>query len=134
MSVVYALATPPVKSAICIFRVSGKGCLKYLSLLFGLSGFEPRKFYLAEMKDEGVLVDRVGLVIFSGPQSYTGEDSFEVYAHGSLGVMSLIIDVFKKITSDEMDLRLEAASASELAENFKNDEKTFKKYSYTLVS
>ena len=101
MSVVYALATPPVKSAICIFRVSGKGCLKYLSLLFGLSGFEPRKFYLAEMKDEGVLVDKVGLVIFSGPQSYTGEDSFEVYAHGSLGVMSLIIDVFKKIGFSE---------------------------------
>ena len=34
-----------------------------------------------------------------------------------------IIDIFKKITSDEMDLRLEAASASELAENFKNDER-----------
>jgi len=101
MSVVYALATPPVKSAICIFRVSGKGCLKYLGLLFGLSGFEPRKFYLAGMKDEGVLVDKVGLVIFSGPQSYTGEDSFEVYAHGSLGVMSLIIDVFKKVGFSE---------------------------------
>ena len=27
MSVVYALATPPAKSAICVFRVSGDGCL-----------------------------------------------------------------------------------------------------------
>ena len=32
--------------------------------------------------------------MFKGPESYTGEDSFEVYAHGSLGVMSLIVDLF----------------------------------------
>ena len=32
--------------------------------------------------------------MFKGPESYTGEDSFEIYAHGSLGVMSLIVDLF----------------------------------------
>ena len=36
MSVVYALATPAVKSAICIFRVSGEGCHDYISEIFGL--------------------------------------------------------------------------------------------------
>ena len=34
MSVVYALATPPAKSAICVFRVSGEGCLDALEGLF----------------------------------------------------------------------------------------------------
>ena len=34
------------------------------------------------------------MILFKGPESYTGEDSFEVYAHGSLGVMSLIVDLF----------------------------------------
>jgi tRNA modification GTPase len=34
MSVVYALATPPAKSAICVFRVSGEGCLRALEPLF----------------------------------------------------------------------------------------------------
>ena len=49
----------------------------------------------------GNLVDTVGLVFFTGPNSYTGEDSFEVYAHGGLGVMALVVDVFKDIGFDE---------------------------------
>ena len=34
MSIVYALATPPAQSAICVFRVSGSGCLEALPKLF----------------------------------------------------------------------------------------------------
>jgi tRNA modification GTPase len=101
MSIVFALATPPVKSAICIFRVSGKGCHKHIKHFFGLNDFEPKKFYLTKFKDVDVLIDKIGLLVFEGPESYTGEDSFEVYAHGSLGVMSLVVDVFKKADFDE---------------------------------
>jgi len=101
MSIVFALATPPVKSAICIFRVSGKGCHKHIKPFFGLDSFEPKKFYLTKFYDADVLIDKVGLLVFEGPNSYTGEDSFEVYAHGSLGVMSLVVDVFKKSGFDE---------------------------------
>ena len=35
MSVVFALATPPAKSAICVFRVSGSGCLEKIKVLQG---------------------------------------------------------------------------------------------------
>jgi len=94
MSVVYALATPAVKSAICIFRVSGEGCHDYISEIFGLDSPQPRRFLLCDLKNNGTFIDRVGLILFKGPESYTGEDSFEVYAHGSLGVMSLIVDLF----------------------------------------
>ena len=94
MSVVYALATPAVKSAICIFRVSGKGCHNYISEIFGLDSPQPRRFLLCDLKNNETFIDRVGLILFKGPESYTGEDSFEVYAHGSLGVMSLIVDLF----------------------------------------
>ena len=94
MSVVYALATPAVKSAICIFRVSGKGCHDYISEIFGLDSPQPRRFLLCDLKNNETFIDRVGLILFKGPESYTGEDSFEVYAHGSLGVMSLIVDLF----------------------------------------
>ncbi len=94
MSVVYALATPAVKSAICVFRVSGEGCLDYISEIFGLDSPQPRRFLLCDLKNNETFIDRVGLILFKGPESYTGEDSFEVYAHGSLGVMSLIVDLF----------------------------------------
>ena len=102
MSVVFALATPPAKSAICVFRVSGSGCLDKLKTLTGSVPQKPRTFYLRPFLDKnGNLVDTVGLVFFRGPDSYTGEDSFEVYAHGGLGVMSLVVDVFKDIGFDE---------------------------------
>ncbi len=101
MSVVFALATPPAKSAICVFRVSGPGCLKKLVALFGKGGFEFGRFYVNSFFHKKNIIDRVGLVVFKGPNSYTGEDSFEVYAHGSLGVMSSIIGAFKDVGFDE---------------------------------
>ena len=94
MSVIYALATPPVKSAICVFRVSGKGCLDALPKLFNSQLAEPRYFYKTEMLSKGDFVDSVAVVFFKGPKSFTGEDSFEVYAHGGLAVMSKIVEVF----------------------------------------
>ena len=102
MSIVFALATPPAKSAICIFRVSGSGCLEKIKALTGSSPNKPRTFYLKTLLNkDGGLVDRVGMVFFKGPESYTGEDSFEIYAHGGLGVMALIVDVFKGVGFEE---------------------------------
>jgi tRNA modification GTPase len=101
MSVVFALATPAAKSAICVFRVSGKGCLESLNDLIekpleGHRVFEVRPVYFNKR-----LLDTVGVISFKGPESYTGEDSFEVYAHGGLGVMSLFVDLFKSLGFDE---------------------------------
>ena len=95
MNDVFALATPPSKSAICVFRVSGNTCLKKISVLFGGAEKEFNRFYLSSLYCNGVVIDKVGLVVFKGPNSYTGEDSFEVFAHGSLGVMSKIIEAFR---------------------------------------
>ena len=101
MSVVFALATPPSKSAICVFRVSGNGCNKYLRKMFVEKEFLPNKFYTRLLKKGNKIIDKVGLVVFKGPKSYTGEDSFEIYAHGSLAVMSSIIDLFKALGLEE---------------------------------
>ena len=101
MSVVFALATPPAKSAICVFRVSGSGCLKKLVDLFGKDAFDFGRFYVNDLFYKENIVDRVGLVVFKGPNSYTGEDSFEVYAHGGLGVMSSVVSAFKGVGFDE---------------------------------
>ncbi len=101
MSPVFALATPPAKSAICIFRVSGDGCLEKLKELTDLKKFDSRTFKVVNVFNKGVLIDKAGLVLFKGPNSYTGEDSFEIYAHGSLGVMSSLVEVFKGVGFEE---------------------------------
>ena len=101
MSVVFALATPPAKSAICVFRVSGQGCLKGLSKLLNGSLINHRVFSLKSIYQDERLVDKVGVVSFKGPESYTGEDSFEIYAHGGLGVMTLLVEIFKELGFEE---------------------------------
>ena len=101
MSVVYALATPPAKSAICVFRVTGRGCHKSLKSFFGGRSFKPNVFNVVFFNGLDGVVDRVGLVVFEAPKSYTGEDSFEVYAHGGLAVMSSIAKTFRSFGFDE---------------------------------
>ena len=101
MSVVFALATPPAKSAICVFRVTGEGCHKALKKIFSRNSFVPNRFYVGSLRYNKKTLDRVGLVVFKGPKSYTGEDSFEVHAHGGLAVMSDIVDLFNGLGFDE---------------------------------
>ena len=101
MSVVFALATPPAKSAICVFRVSGAGCLGGLSRLINGSKYSVGSFHVKSFFGASGLIDRAGLVVFEGPNSYTGEDSFEVYAHGGLGVMSSFVSAFKGVGFEE---------------------------------
>ncbi len=101
MQSVFALATPPAKSAICVFRVSGQGCHNQLAKIINNKHFEVGRFHVREFFSKSGLVDKAGLVVFKGPNSYTGEDSFEVYAHGSLGIMSSFVDLFKSVGFDE---------------------------------
>ena len=101
MSIVFALATPAAKSAICVFRVSGEGCLSSLSKLIEKPLDGHRTFNVRPVYFNKRLLDTVGVISFKGPESYTGEDSFEIYAHGGLGVMSLFVDLFKSVGFDE---------------------------------
>ena len=95
MSIVFALATPPAKSAICVFRVSGAGCFRGLSKLIKGSEYAIGSFHVKSFFRAAGLIDKAGLVVFKGPNSYTGEDSFEVYAHGGLAVMSSFVKAFR---------------------------------------
>jgi tRNA modification GTPase len=101
LNTVYALATPASKSALCIFRVSGDGCLDSFNVIFDEPPKEPRTFYHRSLVFEEKVIDRVGVVFFQGSSGFTGEDSFEIYAHGGLAVMGSIVDLFKELGFDE---------------------------------
>ncbi len=101
MSIVFALATPPAKSAICVFRVSGAGCFRGLSKLIKGSEYAIGSFHVKSFFRAAGLIDKAGLVVFKGPNSYTGEDSFEVYAHGGLAVMSSFVKAFREVGFEE---------------------------------
>ena len=101
MSSVFALATPATKSALCVFRVTGSGCFDVFDSIFTKELNEPRKFYQRSLVSGSTVIDTVGEVFFEGSSSYTGEDSFEVYAHGGLAVMGSVVDLFKQVGFDE---------------------------------
>ena len=58
MSAVYALATPPAKSAICVFRVSGEGCLDQMPVLFGSPPKEHGFFCVRNISLKNEVIDK----------------------------------------------------------------------------
>ena len=86
MSVVYALATPPAKSAICVFRVSGEGCLDALEGLFQKSPKEHGFFCVRDMYLDNEIIDSVGLISFKGPKAIPGKIRLRFMAMGVLGL------------------------------------------------
>ncbi len=92
--IITAIASGQVESAIGVIRVSGKNSLTLLEKIFTKKPpYEHRRLYYGFIKDkQNNTLDEVVVGIFKSPQSYTGEDSFEVYSHGGLVVMNAILD------------------------------------------
>ena len=91
---IFALATPVAQSAIGVFRISGAGCCDVFNRALNKPISKYREVFLRDVVwDEG-LVDRCSVVFYSGPNSYTGEDSVEVFCHGGLAVIKSLTGVF----------------------------------------
>jgi tRNA modification GTPase len=91
---IFALATPVAQSAIGVFRISGAGCCDVFSKVLNKPISKYREVFLRDVIWDGELVDRCSVVFYSGPNSYTGEDSVEVFCHGGLAVIKSLTGVF----------------------------------------
>ena len=89
---IYALSTPPGKSAIAVVRISGErsyNCLKNISLNMPT---KPNKATTNKIVDEqGDTIDKTVTTYFKKPKSYTGEDMVEVSLHGGPAVIEKFI-------------------------------------------
>ena len=95
---IVALATPPLKSALAIVRLSGDDCFFIVSKFFtkNLEKVEKNTIFHGYIKDEEDYVDEVVLLAYKGPRSFTGEDSVEIMCHGSPLIFNKIIKVALK--------------------------------------
>ena len=91
---IFALATPVAQSALAVFRLSGDGCLDVFKILLERPVLENRKVCLRNLVLDGVVIDRCSVVYYGGPNSFTGEDSVEVFCHGGLAVISSLTSAF----------------------------------------
>lgn len=92
---IVALATPPLKSALAVIRISGDGCFDIVSKMFSrkivLEG--KNRIFVGDILDNDELVDEVVLLAYKGPYSFTGEDSIEIICHGSMIIANQIVSV-----------------------------------------
>lgn len=88
-----AMATPP-GGAIGIVRVSGPHSIAIVGKLFSRNISDVKSHtmhYGIFASDSSTPIDDVMVGVFRAPHTYTGEDSVEIYCHGSRYIMSQII-------------------------------------------
>ncbi len=91
---IVALSTPPGSSGIAVIRISGPDASGILeSMTPGAMAWKQRTLYNRVLRDgDGEMLDDVVAAVFHGPNSYTGEDAVEISCHGSMQVVSAIIE------------------------------------------
>lgn len=93
---IFAPATGTQSSAVGIMRLSGTKALDIIGKV--LKGVEPipRQFCLMDLVEPatGQVMDKVGVIIFKAPSSFTGEDIVEIHHHGSSAISRWMSDCF----------------------------------------
>lgn len=95
---IVALATPPLKSALAIIRVSGDDCFDVVSKCFSkdIRSIDKRTLLTGEIVNDNEVIDQVVVAVYKGPKSFTGEDLVEIICHGSMLIANQIIETLIK--------------------------------------
>ncbi len=95
---IVALATPPLKSALAIIRLSGDDCFDVVNRCFSknIQNISKREIFFGNILNSEQKIDEVILLAYKGPRSFTGEDCVEIICHGSTLIANEIIQVLIK--------------------------------------
>ena len=95
-----AISTPLGTGGVGVIRVSGSKAFEILSKIFegktSVDKFKPSRFYHGCIKRGNDVLDEVLILPFFAPNSYTGEDVFEVQCHGGMNVVNSILELILK--------------------------------------
>ncbi len=95
-----AISTPLGTGGVGVIRVSGEKSFEILEKIFngrtGVKDFKPSHFYHGVIRDGENILDEVIVLPFFEPNSYTGENVFEVQCHGGINVVNSILDLILK--------------------------------------
>ena len=88
---ILAIATPPGRGAVGIIRVSGRSLGPFIERLCGRRLVARQATFMPWRDAQGQVIDQGLSIYFPAPHSYTGEDVFELQAHGGPVVMQLLL-------------------------------------------
>ena len=92
---IYALASASGRAGVAVLRISGPNARDVIEQM-AQADIKPRKAALRLLRDPVTSepIDRVLLLWFPAPHSFTGEDVLEIHCHGSTAVIEKLLDVF----------------------------------------
>ena len=105
--IIFALSTPSGKSAIAVFRISGRGSHKVIKNMSSVKKTTKNSAIVNYIFDKNKKhIDQTITTYFKSPNSFTGEDMVEISCHGSLAVI-------KKISKNFIENNLRPAGPGE---------------------
>jgi tRNA modification GTPase len=101
---IYALSSGRGPSGIAIIRLSGKSTIKITELITKKKDISVKEINLCKFYNpsKNTLIDEGLLLLFSSPNSFTGDDLAEFHVHGS----NAVITEFLNVLSEQSDCRL----------------------------
>jgi tRNA modification GTPase len=100
---IYALSTPPGKSAIAVVRISGSKAFDHIKKISSSMPTKPNTSTLNKLiTHTGDVIDQTITTYYKAPKSFTGEDMVEISMHGGNAVINKFIEVFKKNKSTRL--------------------------------
>lgn len=96
---IFALSTPPGKSALAVIRISGEQTRHAMHQLLATNRkLVPRHAHLVRLQHRGDILDHQALCMwFPKPKSYTGEDMAELHVHGGVSVITGVLEALGRI-------------------------------------
>lgn len=99
---IVALATAHGSAAIAVLRISGPSAFNIAGSYFfdknfarkDVSSFKSHTMHFGILAKDGQILDEVLLAVFRIPHSYTGENSVEIFCHGSLFIQQQLLQLF----------------------------------------
>ncbi len=94
-----AISTPPGKGGVAVIRISGEDAIAIADKIFLSKGkkrpssFKAREAVYGNLFDNDTVIDDCLLVLFPAPNSYTGEDTVEIYCHGGVLLTEKILEL-----------------------------------------
>jgi tRNA modification GTPase len=97
MNTIFALSSGRGKAGVSVVRISGPEATKAL-FAFGIKNLpKPRIATFAKLKNKGDIIDQALVLYFNAPHSFSGEDIVELHLHGSVAVVTEVVNVLSKI-------------------------------------
>lgn len=86
-----AIATPSGRSGVGIVRVSGSNCLNMAEKILGFKPKPRHAHYCPFLDQQQQVIDQGIAIFFPGPNSFTGEDVFELQGHGGTFILDTLL-------------------------------------------